>query len=145
MRTPQCRRVMEENNISVHVNSSNFLVGETYFGERIYDFLQLQMDETKKLIKSVLRYSGSLKGFTDAYLDFEIGNKEKLELDIDVFVFSKFIVENHNNEYLVLNGIEPIYCWHSRATKDDVMIETMNENNWHGFLDNAIEGSPTLD
>ena len=64
------------------MNSGNFLVGETDVGESIYDFLQLQMDETKKLIKTVLRCSGSLKGFTDnIYLDFEVGNEEKWELN----------------------------------------------------------------
>ena len=101
------------------------------------------MDERKRLIKTILRYSGSIKGFTDVYLNFEIGNEEKWELDIDVFVLSKFLVANHNNEYLVIRGIEPIYCRHSRATKDDMMIETMNENNWLEFLDNTIEGSLT--
>ena len=45
------------------------------------------MDEAKKLIKAALRYSGSLKGFTDVYLNFELGNEEKWELDMDVFVF----------------------------------------------------------
>ena len=29
--------------------------------------------------------------------------------------------------------------------KDDVMIEFVNENNWHKFLENAIEGSLTSD
>ena len=99
------------------------------------------MDERKRLIKTILRYSGSIKGSTDVYLNFEIGNEEKWELD--VFVFSKFLVANHNNEYLVIRGIEPIYCRHSRATKDDMMIETMNENNWLEFPDNTIEGSLT--
>ena len=133
LRTPQCCRVMEEN-ISIHMNSGNFLVGETDVCESM-----LQMDETKKLIRTVLRYSGSLKGFTDEYLHFEIENEEKWELDIDVFVFSKFIVANHSNKYLLMNGIEPIYCRHSRATKDVVMLETMNENSCHEFLDNVIE------
>ena len=44
-----------------------------------------------------------------------------------------------------MSGIKPIYCRDSRATKDDVMIETMNDNNWHEFLDNAIERSLTSD
>ena len=86
------------------------------------------MDETKELIKTVLRYSSSL--------NLEIGNEEKWELDIDVFIFSQFIVANHNNRHLVMSSIEPIYCRYSRATKDDVIIETMNENTWHEFLDN---------
>ena len=38
-RTPQCHRVMEENNTSIHMNSTNFLVGETDVGESMYDFL----------------------------------------------------------------------------------------------------------
>ena len=42
LRIPQCCRVMEEDNISIHVNSSNFIVGETDVGESIYNFLQLQ-------------------------------------------------------------------------------------------------------
>ena len=76
----------------------------------MFDFLQLQMDQTKKLIRTVLKYSGSLKGFTDEYLNFNIGNEEKWEPDVDVFVFSKFNVANHNNEFLVMSSVEPICC-----------------------------------
>ena len=93
------------------------------------------MDLTKRLIRTVLRYSGFLKGFTVEYLNFDIGNEEKWEPDVDVLVFSKFSVANHNNEFLVMNGVEPICCRHSIATKDDMMLETMNENNWHKFLE----------
>ena len=75
-------------------------------------FCNYKWTRQKKLIRTVLRCSGSLKGFTDKYLNFEIGNEEKWELDIDVFVFSKFIAANHNKEYLVMNGTEPIYCRH---------------------------------
>ena len=50
LRTPQSRRVMQGKNISIHVNSGNFLERETDVGDSMYDFLQLQMDETKKLI-----------------------------------------------------------------------------------------------
>ena len=42
-----------------------------------------------------------------------------------------------------MRGQEPIYCRHSRAMEDDVMLKSMNENNWHDFLDNAIEGALT--
>ena len=42
-----------------------------------------------------------------------------------------------------MRGQEPIYCRHSRATEDDVMLKSMNENNWHDFLDNSIEGALT--
>ena len=42
-----------------------------------------------------------------------------------------------------MRGQEPIYCRHSRVTEDDVMLKSMNENNWHDFLHNAIEGTLT--
>ena len=69
-----------------------------------------------------------------------VRTEEKWLLDSDVFVYSKYLVANHNSGYLVMRGQEPIYCRHSRATEDDVMLKSMNENNWHDFLDNAIEG-----
>ena len=31
----------------------------------------------------------------------------------------------------------PIYLKHTRAHKDDEMLETMNINNWHEFLDSS--------
>ena len=72
-----------------------------------------------------------------------LGTEEKWLLYSDVCVYSKYMVANHNCSYLVVRGQEPIYCRHSRATEDDVMLKSMNENNWHDFLDNAIEGALT--
>ena len=64
-------------------------------------------------------------------------------LDSDEFLYSKYLVANHNSGYLVMRGREPIYCRHSRAMEDDLMLESMNQNNWHDFLDNALEGAMT--
>ena len=38
LRTPQFRRVMEENNISIHVNSGNFLLEETDVAESFCNY-----------------------------------------------------------------------------------------------------------
>ena len=43
--------------------------------------------------------------------------------------------------YLTFNGKDPIYCKHTRASEDDDMLETINENNWHEFLNSTIEGT----
>ena len=95
------------------------------------------------MIRTVLRYSGSLKSFTEDYMQSALGTEEKWLLDSDVFVYTNYLVANHNSGYLVMRGQEPIYCRHSRATEDDVMLKSMNENNWQDFLDNAIEGALT--
>ena len=143
LRTDECARVMENDDITIHVESGEYLVGEIETGESIYNFLPLQMDENKKVIKTALRYAGPLKGFTDDYLLSAIGTEEKWMLDSDEFVYLKCLVANYNSGYLVMRDREPIYCRHSRATEDDLMLESMNQNNWHDFLDNAMEGAMT--
>ena len=87
----------------------------------------------------VLRYSGSLKSFTEDYMQSALGTEEKWLLESDVIVYSRYLIANHNSSYLVMRGQEPIYCRHSRVTEDDIMLKNMTENNWHDFLDNTIE------
>lgn len=36
---------------------------------------------------------------------------------------------------------DPIFIRHSKAPTDDVMIQTMNENNWHEVLSDSISGA----
>ena len=36
------------------------------------------------------------------------------------------------------SGPGPIYCKHTKAAKDNDFLETMNENNWHKFLNGSI-------
>ena len=134
---------MEGNDIIIQVESGEYLVRELGTGESLYDFFALQTDEDKKVIRTILRYSGSLKSFTEDYMQSALGTEENWLLDSEVFVYSKYLVANHNSNYLFMRGQEPIYCRHSKATEDDVMLKSMNENNWHDFLDNAIEGPLT--
>ena len=138
--TDECERVMEGNDITVHVESGEYLVGELETTESLYDFLHYKLMKTGR---TVLRYSGSLKSFTKDYMQSALGTEEKWLLYSDVFVYSKYLIANHNSGYLVMRGQEPIYCRLSRATEDDVMLKSMNENNWHDFLDNAIERALT--
>ena len=141
MGTDECERVMEGNDITIHVESGEYLVGELETGESLYDFIALQTDEDQKAISTI--YSGSSKIFIEGYMQSELGTEEKWLIDSDAFFYSKYLVANHNSDYLVMRGQEPIYCRHSRATEDEVMLKSMNENNWHDFLDNAIEGALT--
>ena len=99
------------------------------------------MNENNRLITTALRFSGFLKAFFKNYLTTDIGTKEQWELDTGEFIYSKFLVANHNSGYLIFNGIDPIYYKHTRFTEDDDMLETMNENNWHEFLNSSIEGT----
>ena len=84
----ECDRVMEGNDITIHVQSGEYLVGELETGESLYNFLALQTDEDKNVIRTILRYSGSLKSFTKDYMQSALGTEEKWLLDSDVIVYS---------------------------------------------------------
>ena len=104
MSTDECERIMKGNDITIHVESGEYLVGELETGESLYDFLALQTDEDKKVIRTILRYSGSLKSLTKDYMQSVLGTEEKWLLDSDVFVYSKYLVANHNSGYLSYEG-----------------------------------------
>ena len=42
---------------------------------------------------------------------------------------------------IFFNGKDAIYYKQTSTTKDDNMLETINENNWHEFLNSSIEGT----
>ena len=64
-----------------------------------------------------------------------IDTDEQWELDIGAYVYSKFFVPCYNSS---IGLVSPIYLKHTRAHKDDNMLETMSMNNWHEFLDSSI-------
>ena len=70
----------------------------------------------------------------------EIGTEEQWELDAAPFVYSKFFVANYNSSHMTFidSGPGPIYCKHTKVAKDDDLLETMNKNNWHEFLNGSI-------
>ena len=37
-----------------------------------------------------------------------------------------------------VSGLGPIHCKHAKAAKDNDLLETMNENNWHELLNGSI-------
>ena len=96
--TDECERVMERNDITIHVESGEYLVEELETGESLKNFLALQTDEDKKVIRTVLRYSGPLKSFIEDYMESALGTEEKWLPDSDVFVYSKYLVANHKSQ-----------------------------------------------
>ena len=102
---------MEENHITTHAVSGEIIVRAFKTDENFYDFLRHQMDESKKTIETVIRYSGPIEGFVKNYLSAEIGTKEQWELDTGAFVYSKFFVANCKSSHMTFtaSGPEPIY------------------------------------
>ena len=143
LKTKKCKTLMEDNEITIHVATDYILLDGECTDKKFYQCLELQMDDDKRTIETALRYSGLLRGFLNNYLASEIGTEEQWELDAGAFVYSKFCVGAYNASYLTLNRKDPIYCKHTRGMRGDDMLETMNKNNWHEFLDSTIHGALT--
>ena len=96
MQTRGVERNMEENRITIHAVSREIIVRGVETSKNFYDLLRHQMDESKRTIETVIRYSGPIKGFIKNYLTAEIDTEEQWELDTATFVYSKFFVANYN-------------------------------------------------
>ena len=143
LKTKECEILVEDNEITIRVDTGYTLLDGEGTGEIFYQFLELQMDNDKRTKETALRYFGPLKGFLNNYPASEIGIEEQWGLDAGAFVYSQFFVAAYNTSYLTLNGRDQIYCKHTRVMREDVMLETMNENDWLEFLDSAIHGTLT--
>ena len=73
--------IMKENKLKIHVDSGEIIENDIETGENFYEFLRFQLDKSKKTIQTVIRYSGSFKGFND-YLSNMIDMEEQWELNI---------------------------------------------------------------
>ena len=58
-------------------------------GDIIFDFLENEMDEIKKLILTVLRFTRSVVKFVDEFL-VSMDTEEQSELDVAANKYSKF-------------------------------------------------------
>ena len=88
--------IMKENKLKIHADSGEIIENDREAGENFYELLRFQLDESKKTIQTVIRYSGSFEGFKD-YLSNMTDTEEQWELDIGVYVYSKFFVACYNS------------------------------------------------
>ena len=135
------QNVLQSNSLNIHEASGEILLDDRETDESFYKFLELQMNENKRLITTALCSSESLKAFFENYLTTYIGTEEQWDLDTGKFIYSKFLVANYNSGYRIFNGKVPIYCKNTEAAEVYTMLETMNENKWYDFLNSSIEGA----
>ena len=140
MQTREVERIMEENCITIHAVSREIIVRGVETGENLYDFLRHQMDESKRTVEAVIRYCGPIGGFIKNHLSAEIETEDQWELDTVAFVYSKFFVANYNSGHMTFtaSGPGPIYYKYTKAAKDNDLLERMDKNNWHKFLNGSI-------
>ena len=92
MQTRQVERIMEENRVTILAVSEEVIVRGVKTVENFYGFLSHQMDESKRTIETVIRYSGPIKGFIKNHLSTEIDTEEQWKLDAATFIYLKSLL-----------------------------------------------------
>ena len=67
---------MEDNEITIQVDTGYILLDGEGTDKNFYQFLELQLENDKRTIETVLRYSSPLRGFLNNYLVSEIATEE---------------------------------------------------------------------
>ena len=67
---------MEDNEITIQVDTGYILLGGEGTDKNFYQFLELQLENDKRTIETALRYSSPLRGFLNNYLVSEIATEE---------------------------------------------------------------------
>ena len=97
LKTLEGQYVLQSNRLSIHIASGEILLDDRETDENFYEFLELQMNDNKRLITTALHFSGSLKEFFENYFTTNTGPEEQWELDTGAFIYSY-------SEYLIFNG-----------------------------------------
>ena len=67
---------MQSNRLSIDIESGEILLDDRETDENFYEFLELQMNDNKRLITTALHLSGSLKAFFENYFTANTGPEE---------------------------------------------------------------------
>ena len=73
-------RLMKENNLSIHIESGDLYYNRTNTGESIYDFVLIQNDFSKKIVKEKIYYAGT---FQDYLSEFLAGISAEVDAQLD--------------------------------------------------------------
>ena len=111
-----------------------FYVNNRTTGESLYNFSQIQQDNTKKLLKVKLNIDGDLE-----YCFAEIlSNIENDEDNLRTNSISKLLFYNFNT-LRVSGGKKPLLLRHSKISDDEFALERLQSKSWSYFIESLIE------
>ena len=110
-----------------------FYVNNRTTGESLHN-LQIQQDNTKKLLNVELNIDGDL----EYYFNKILSNIENDEDDLRTNSISKFFFHNFNT-LRVRGGKKPLLLRHSKMSDDEFALERLQSKSWSYFIESLIE------
>ena len=126
-------QILSKNNIKIHLETGTFYVNNRMTGESLYNFLQIQQDNTKKLLKVKLNIDGDLEYYFNEILS-NIENDD----DFRTNSISKFLFYNLNT-LRVCEGKKPLLLRHSKMSDDEFALERFQSKSWSYFIESLID------
>ena len=113
-----------------------FYVDNRTTGESLYNFLKIQVDTTKKLLKVKINIDGDLKYYFNEIL-LNIANDVD---DLRTNSIGKFLFYNFNT-LRVSGRRKPLLLRHSQIANDEYALEKLQNKSWSYFVETLIEVS----
>ena len=111
-----------------------FYVDNRTIGESLYNFLEIQQDTTKKLLKVKLNIDGDFR----YYFNEILLNIENDADDLRANSISKFLFYNFNT-LRVTGRKKPLLLRHSQISYNEFALEKFQSKSWSYFVESLIE------
>ena len=139
LQSEYCKKILEKNNLKIHVETGNIYYNDRDTNEAIFQFIQNQQNITKGLIRRDFRFSGDFKQYFKWILN-QFDALEKTNYDLLNFQNIKFLVHRYN-DILISGGDDIIKIRHTQLTDDYLAAEEIQNQDWQYFIERILEGS----
>ena len=134
-------QLMKENNLSIHIQAGDLYYNGTNMGESIYNLVLAQNDSSKKIVKEKLYYAGSFEEYLSEFLA-GFSAEEDAKLDTLTNKSIKYLFYRYN-ESLIFHSNDPVFIVHTKASADEVVLESLHNTDWQYLVETVIEKAET--
>ena len=130
------RRILAENKIKIHIESSFLFINNVATKESIYVFLAVQEDDTKKTLQLNINIDVDLNCYLREVVS---GIRDDVD-DLRTNSVSKFLFYNFNT-FRISDGLKSLPLRHSQIAEDGFALKKLQNIDWPQFIETLISYS----
>ena len=135
LQSEYCRKILEKNNLKIHIETGNVYYNDRDTNESIFNFIQNQQN----IIRHDFKFNGDFKQYFTWILN-QFDAHEKTNYDLLDFQNIKFLVYRYN-DILLSGGNEIIKIRHTQLTNNYLAAEEIQNQDWQFFIERILEVS----
>ena len=126
-------QLLTRNKMKIHIESHNFFIDNGSTGESLYDFLSVQEDNTKRILKVKINPNYDFEYYVREILSGITNDADDLKMNNST---SKFLFYN---TLRVTQGKKPLKLRHSQIADDEYTLEKLQNKDWQYFIVTLLE------